>query len=108
MSQSLARNVWNYRWFYLFVSPFFILFAIFGLYPLLFSLYMSLLDWDALTAPVFVGLRNFRNLSHDTLFFTALKNTVLLGLYHAPIMLLLGFFFALLLNQQWVKLRGFW
>ena len=45
--------------FYLFISPFFILFAIFGLYPLLFSLYLSFVKWDGLTTMNWVGLGNF-------------------------------------------------
>ena len=35
---SFWREVWRYRHFYLFISPFFLLFAVFGLYPLIFSL----------------------------------------------------------------------
>jgi multiple sugar transport system permease protein len=44
------------RWIpYLFISPFFILFAVFGLYPLLFSAYVSLFRWDG--ASGVAGLR---------------------------------------------------
>lgn len=43
------RRRWlSRRWApYVFISPFFILFAVFGLFPLLFSAYVSLFRWDA-------------------------------------------------------------
>ena len=66
---SLASRVWQYRYFYLFISPFFILFAIFGLYPLIFSLYLSTVQWDGLTDPRFVGLQNFGTLFQDQQFY---------------------------------------
>lgn len=45
---------------YLFVSPFFILFGIFGLFPILFSIYLSFQAWNpvqGLGTMVFVGSR---------------------------------------------------
>lgn len=47
---------------YLFVSPFFILFGVFGLFPLVFSIYLSLHSWDpaaGLAAMEWVGLENY-------------------------------------------------
>ena len=47
---------------YVFTSPFFILFAIFGLFPLLFSLYLAFHLWnplDGLGNWRFVGWENF-------------------------------------------------
>ena len=58
-------EIWRYRHFYLFISPFFLLFAIFGLYPLLFSLYLSFVKWDGLTPMHWVGLANFRAMLDD-------------------------------------------
>lgn len=59
-----ARRRWlSRRWApYVFVSPFFILFAVFGLYPLLFSGVVSLFRWDAaagLAAMEWEGLGNY-------------------------------------------------
>ena len=44
----------------------------------------------------------------DHLFWVSLWNTLLFYLYHAPPMMVLAFLFALLLNNQWLKLRAFW
>lgn len=67
---------------YLFVSPFFILFAIFGLFPTLFSIYLSFHLWNpiqGLGAMRFVGIENFVFLFTDPWFWKALWNTVWLA-----------------------------
>src|SRR5262249_54584675 len=89
------------------VSPFFILFAIFGLYPILFSLYLSLVRWNGLTTPEFVGLANFRKLFSDPSFYRAIWNTLVIGLIYIPPMFIGAFLLAVLLNQQALKLRAF-
>jgi ABC-type sugar transport system permease subunit len=94
--------------FYLFISPFFILFAVFGLYPLLFSLYLSFVKWDGLSPQVWVGLGNFQAMLDDDILRKSLWNTLVIGLLYVPPMLILAFFFAHLLNQQWLKLRAFY
>ncbi|MFM8588565.1 MAG: sugar ABC transporter permease, partial [Limnohabitans sp.] len=52
------------RWApYVFLSPFLILFAIFGVFPLLFSLWLAFQSWEptsGLDAMQFVGLDNFK------------------------------------------------
>src|SRR5215510_10145310 len=62
---------------YLYVSPFFILFAIVGLFPLLFTAYVSLFDWDLLDETgTWVGLENYVELMADDQFWRTLANTV--------------------------------
>ena len=90
------------------ILPFFLLFAIFGLYPLLFSLYLSFVKWDGLTPMHWVGLANFRAMLDDELLGRALWNTLIIGLLYVPPMMILAFFFAQLLNAQWLKLRAFY
>lgn len=71
---------------YLFISPFFILYAIFGLFPLVFSLYLAFHQWNpvqGLSAMRFVGLENFRfilELSRFNDFWQALGNTFWIGI----------------------------
>lgn len=71
------------RWApYVFISPFFILFVIFGLYPTLFSLYMSFQSWsqtDGWGHWKFVGLENYTFTLTDPMFWRAMYNTVWLG-----------------------------
>lgn len=101
-------ELWRYRHFYLFISPFFLLFCLFGLYPFLFSLYLSFVKWDGMTAMQWVGLSNFRMMLNDEILGRALWNTLVIGLLYVPPMLILAFLFAQILNAQWLKLRAFY
>jgi multiple sugar transport system permease protein len=68
---------------YLFISPFFILFAIFGLFPTLFSLFVSFQRWDAVSGlggMKFTGIDNYQYVLTDTFFWKSLKNTVFIAL----------------------------
>jgi cellobiose transport system permease protein len=91
---------------YLYIAPFFVLFGVFGLFPLLYTGYVSLLGWRTDTAgseDTFVGLANYSKLLHDQFFWNALKNTVAIGVISTVPQLLLALGLAHLLNY---KLRG--
>lgn len=69
------RRAWAGR---LFVAPNLAAVLLFMLFPLGFSLYMSLQRWDMFTPAKFVGLDNFRHLfTADPLFLIAMRNTVI-------------------------------
>ena len=104
---SFMSRLWRYRHFYLFVSPFFILFIIFGLYPLLFSLFLSFHKWDGMSDSVFIGLENFRSLFVDEAFYIALWNTLVIGLLYIPPMFILAFLFASILNARQLRFQSF-
>ena len=68
---------------YLFVSPFFILFAVFGLFPTVFSIYLSFQSWNpvqGLGSMEFVGFENYVFLLTDPWFWQSLWNTLWLAL----------------------------
>ena len=102
------RRLWGYRWPLLFVSPFFVLFAIFGVYPIAYSLWLSFRDWSLVGEARSVGLDNFRALFHDDLFWQSMLNSVLLFFIYVPLMTLLAVVLASLLNSRYVRLQGFW
>jgi multiple sugar transport system permease protein len=63
---------------YFFLSPFVILFMVFGVFPLIFSLYLAFQTWEptsGLAAMKFVGLDNFIFALQDEWFWKSLKNT---------------------------------
>ena len=72
------------RWApYVFISPFLVLFAVFSVFPLCFSLYLAFQSWEptgGLKAMEFVGLANFKFALHDSWFWLALKNTLWLAI----------------------------
>jgi multiple sugar transport system permease protein len=67
------------RWApYVFISPFLILFLVFGVFPLLFSFYLAFQVWEptsGLAAMRFVGWENFAFALQDEWFWKSLKNT---------------------------------
>ncbi|CAD6520958.1 Lactose transport system permease protein LacF [Paraburkholderia hiiakae] len=84
---------------YLFLAPFFVLFAVFLAFPLLFSLYLSFQSWDAtagLASMKWVGLSNFTFTLTDPWFWKSLYNTasmaVMSGVPQHLIALPLAFF----------------
>ena len=102
------RRLWRYRWPLLFVSPFFVLFATFGLYPIAYSLWLSFRDWSLVGPARSVGIDNFRALFHDDLFWQSMLNSVLLFFIYVPLMTFLAVVLASLLNSRYVRLQGFW
>jgi ABC-type sugar transport system permease subunit len=97
---------WQYRYApYLFVSPFLLLFGLFGLYPLIKSLILSFYISEGPKSLVFVGLDNFRFLLTDPDFHTAVRNTAVFALFSVFLQLPMSLGLALLLNQPWLKAR---
>ncbi len=90
---------------YLFIAPFYVVFAVFGVFPILFSLFLSLSSWNGLGAIKWVGLKNYAGLFADTTFHQALWNTLVLWLGHALPMLSLALALALLLDAGWLHGR---
>src|SRR5450432_4382164 len=102
---SLLKAIFKARWAYLFISPFFILFLIFALYPILFSMFLSVNEWKGLGPMNFVGLNNFAQLLKDTVFWGSMVNGVIIFALNVPIMTLLALVLAVILNSK--RVRGF-
>jgi len=98
-------EIYKARWPYLFISPFYILFLIFGVYSLLFSLYLSFTEWKGLGPIKFVGLQNFELLFKDKLFWHSMTNGVILFFMYVPIMTFTALILAVILNSK--RVRGF-
>lgn len=67
---------------YIFISPFFLLFLAFGLFPILFNGYLAFHEWapgSGLGSMKFVGLRNFSDNLTDPTFWQSLKNSAILA-----------------------------
>ncbi len=100
------------RWWYalspyVFISPFYLIFLLFGLLPIVFSLAVSMYDWRGTTPGDFVGLENYRVLLQDPALYKSLLNTVYIWLGSVPPMILLALVFAAILNSRRVRYRGF-
>lgn len=91
---------------YLFVMPFIVLYAIFNLFPLIYTLILSFFSWNGIGERTWVGLSNYIKLvTVDTSFIKSLKNIFVIVLGYLPITLVLAFVIALLLYSRNLKLR---
>ena len=91
---------------YLFVSPFFILFLIFGLYPLVYSIYMSFFDMRMVGNRGFVGISNYTRLfTTDTFFMKSVVNTSLLLIFGSMMQHVFAIPLAIAVNSKRVKAR---
>jgi len=101
-------TLWRHRWPLLFVSPFFVLFAVFALYPIFFSLYLSFHEWRGVGAMRPVGFANYTRLFGDRIFWGSMLNAVLLFFIYVPIMTFLAVLIATVLHGSFLKLQGLW
>ena len=97
------KTLKQYKVAYAYIAPFYILFAIFGLLPMVAGFVLSFFRWDGMGAMHFLGLNNYISLFQDPLFWKALGNTLFIGIIaHIPI-LLGGLVLAYILNSKLVK-----
>jgi ABC-type sugar transport system permease subunit len=106
--QNIWKEISRKRWAYVFISPFYILWLIFGLGPFLFSFYMIFARWDGLGPIEFVGLSNFEYVfttAGGQVFWKTILNGVILFWMYVPIMTFLAIVLAVILNSK--RVRGF-
>jgi ABC-type sugar transport system permease subunit len=85
---------------YLFVSPFFVLFIVFGLYPIIYSFVLSLNNWHSARVWEFVGLKNYATLLFkDPVFWISVYNNVYIFIINVPVMIFLSILIAIALNN---------
>lgn len=93
---------------YLYISPFFVLFAITGLFPLLYTAYISMFQWHALGGQgEFIGLANFEAVLGQTAFWKALRNTFSIFLLSSVPQILIAIVIAAILNAN-LRAKTFW
>ena len=86
---------------YAFVAPFFLVFALFGAFPLVYTAWVSLTDRNLLDPTTkFVGLENYTRLLHDSYFWNALWNTLGIWVISTVPQLVLALGIAHLLNTK--------
>ncbi|MGI8485571.1 MAG: carbohydrate ABC transporter permease, partial [Thermomicrobiales bacterium] len=101
------RGVLAYWQEYLFISPFFILFAVFFAYPIVWSLILSFQKWDGVTEAKWVGLNNYRFVLRDPVTRKVFTNTFRYFIVLVPLGVFLPLVFGVLLNLPFLRFRGF-
>jgi len=93
---------------YLYVSPFFILFAITGLFPIVYTAYVSVFDWHIIGGQGdFVGMGNFEWVLGQEKFWISLRNSFSIFLLSAIPQVILALIIAAVLSQN-LRAKTFW
>lgn len=90
----------NLRWGLLFISPWLIGFVIFGIFPILYTFYLSLTRYSGLRDPIFVGFANYSRMYGDPLFWKSAYNTLYYTLLAVPVGVVVSMLLAIAMNQK--------
>lgn len=92
------------KWGYIFLLPWLIGLIVFWIGPIIASAYFSVMEYDVLSPPEWVGLANFsRAFTGDKQFWPSLARTFNYSILVVPLTIFGSLFLAILLNQ---KLKG--
>ena len=101
---------WSNKWErkiapYLFISPFYIVFAAFFVIPIVFAFYLSFAKWAGVGTPKFVGLENYLAILRSADVGDALGNNVWYTVASFTTLLPMAFVLALMLDARWNQFR---
>ncbi|MGO3795512.1 MAG: carbohydrate ABC transporter permease [Pauljensenia sp.] len=99
----------EYRWSpYLYIAPFFVVFAITGLYPLLYTAWVSLHKWHLIGGEQgFVGFQNYVDVVQQPTFWIALRNTFSIFLLSSVPQIIVAVLIAYVLDTN-LRAKTFW
>jgi cellobiose transport system permease protein len=104
--KELLEAVRANRMVYVLISPFFILYAIFGLYPMVYSFLLSFFKWSGSGEKEFVGFLNYQYLFKDAVFLKSVVNTLIIWCLSTIPMVILALIFAFILNLGTLKCKS--
>ena len=94
------------KYAYLYIAPFFIVFVVFSLFPILYSLVLSFCNMDVLSGDLtFIGLDNYVRMIKSGYFFRSIGNTLLIWIMSIIPQLTIAFLLALILSNKWFRGR---
>lgn len=100
------QEITRYRGLYLMMIPFGLVFIFFTILPVISAVVLSFTSFNMFSFPEFTGLSNYIDLFvSDTVFYTALKNTLVFAVITGPISYFLCLFMAWLINEMGRTLR---
>lgn len=106
--KTLRYQIKKHKVSYAMIAPYFILFFLFTVLPVLMSMFLSFTNFNVLEMPEFVGWKNYIKLFlEDDIFMISLKNTLIFAVITGPISYMLCLLFAWIINEFKGKLRAF-
>ena len=104
--RSLFQQIGKHWLDYLFISPFFITFVIFKLYPLVWAFQLSFSQWRGFGPMKWVGFENYRYVLNDPYILQSLVNTLQFAYILLPTGIFLSILLAVFLNLRTLPGRG--
>jgi multiple sugar transport system permease protein len=90
----------NLRWGLLFISPWLIGFILLGLFPIVYTFYLSLTRYSGIGAPTFIGIGNYQEMTRDPNFWKSAYNTLYYTILAVPVGALIAMVLALAMNRK--------
>ena len=87
-----------------FVLPFFVLYTVFTIWPVIHGVYVSFHKWSLMGKVKFIGLDNYVKFLGDKKFISALGHTTWFSLIAAPLLVITALILAMLANRP-IKLK---
>lgn len=104
-TKSLKTRISQNKISYAMIAPYFILFTVFTVIPVIASIVLGFTYFNMLEAPSFIGLSNYVSIFlNDEIFLLAVKNTIIFAFVTGPVSYILCFILAWLIND----LPRFW
>ena len=101
------KTLKKYRYPYLFISPYLLLFLVFQLVPIVWAVYISFTEWNGLKAPRWVGLKNYKLMMNDYMFADSVRNTFIYWIAGVIGLMTFSLMIAMLLNSKALRMRRF-
>jgi cellobiose transport system permease protein len=98
----------NGNWGYSAIAPFFLIFLVFGVAPVIYSVYIAFFKWDPLGESEFNGINNFIFLLQDSDFWLALRNTFSIWALSTFPQIVMAIGLAAILRNRRLKAKSFW
>lgn len=93
---------------FILLAPFTVLFLLFTVLPIISSIALSFTYFNMVDAPEFIGIDNYvRMFADDSVFFIAVKNTLIFALITGPLGYAMSFIFAWMINDFGRGMRSF-
>lgn len=91
-----------------YIAPHFVIFAVFGVIPIIFGLYLAFTRWNMVGSPTFVGLDNFKLIFQpgtyfNSIFWRDLLQTLLFVVINVPMVIIIPLLLAVLLEKKHLK-----
>ncbi len=106
----MKKVLCNKRAILIFMAPALLIYVLFAIYPIIMSVYYSLLDWNGIGGGMFVGLKNYVDLfvNNSNGFGSAVINSLILAFLSVFVQLPLSLALALLIINPRVKKERFY